>query len=148
VPKEQGVMYEEICNKYWDVDPISWKGFSKEYKMDIDYLLDFHRYCKTFYPNFIKFYSTNIKNNNYLKDYFSSFNNISMYSKCCILNDTIVIEADGSIVLCPDFPDICVGNIFNTSVMNFISNKTRKEFISLFNENRGLPICNRCCQFT
>ena len=59
--------------------------------------------------------------------------------KCSISEDTLSIDANGNLVLCPDFPDTVIGNI-NENLLCDINNGSK-----LTKSTFKMPLCNRCC---
>lgn len=147
ITEKQGEEYSSICNNLWGITPTSWSGFSKTYDLDLDKLYDFYCEVKSDYGDFVDFYNINFHSKDKLRDYFNKPDECLGKSKCIVLNSALVIESNGDIVSCPDFPDIKLINIENTDYQNFFNSEIRKEFIQGFKDNKGYPICKRCCQF-
>lgn len=147
ITEEQGKNHTAICEQLFGIRPISWMGFSKTYNLDIDKLYDFYTNVKNNYKSFADFYNISFRSKNELTEYFNKPNSCLGKSKCIILNSALVIESNGDLATCPDFPDIKYKNINSTDYHEFWQSKIRKEFIYHFNKNNGYPICKRCCQF-
>jgi|SRR5690554_544054 len=147
ITEKQGKEYSSICSNLWGITPTSWRGFSKTYDLDLDKLYDFYDHVKNDYGDFIDFYNIDFDTKDKLKEYFNNPDERLGKSKCIILNSALVIESNGDLVTCPDFPDIRYKNIEDANCQDFFNSKIRKEFIQGFNDNNGYPICKRCCQF-
>lgn len=147
ITEDQGKKYNSICNKLWKINSTSWKGFLKNYTLDLHKLYKFYYNAKSNYGDFVNFYNISFDSEDKLKRYFNNPDDCLGKSKCIVLNSAIVIESNGDLVTCPDFPDIKCKNIQNTDYDQFWNNEVRREFIKGFNDNKGYPICKRCCQF-
>ena len=56
------------------------------------------------------------------------------------------IMPNGDMVMCPDFPDFKIGNIFDSSLLQLWNSDHRLQFVSDFYAGHMLPICSKCCQ--
>lgn len=146
ITEKQGNEYSNLCEKLWGITPVSWRGFVSDYNLDLDKLYSFYNYTTNNYGDFVSFYNISFNNKEKLKEYFNNPDDCLGKSKCLILDSTIVIEANGDLVTCPDFPDISYKNIKETDFQKYWNSTIRKEFIEGFN-NKCYQICSRCCQF-
>lgn len=145
VSKTMGEKYEKLCYEKWKISADSWKGFEKRYTMDLEYLTNFIKICKKKHHGFVKFFCGNVDSREKLDKYFQSEAAVTNVCVCDVLNRTIVIEANGEVVTCPDFPDIKLGNINNLSYESYACNSVKNMFELGFYENKGYSICLRCC---
>jgi MoaA/NifB/PqqE/SkfB family radical SAM enzyme len=146
ITDKQGNEYSNICYDLWRIVPTSWRGFVKSYNMDYEELYSFYDNVKKNHGNDVDFYNISFSNKEDLEKYFTDSDNCIGKSKCITLNSTLVIESNGDIVTCPDFPDIKYKNIVDTDFNQYWNSNIRKEFIEVFNKS-CYPICKRCCQF-
>jgi len=65
---------------------------------------------------------------------------------CWSIKYKINIQPSGDVVLCPDFPDFVLGNVFKQSIIEIWNSKKRKLFLKNYLEGKPLPICFQCCQ--
>lgn len=71
----------------------------------------------------------------------------SNYTKgCWSINYKVNVQTNGDVVLCPDFPDLVIGNVFETSIQEIWNSQLRKKIACDFYRGRPFPICYRCCQ--
>ncbi|MEN2774636.1 radical SAM protein [Acetivibrio clariflavus] len=147
VTEKQGEEYSSICNSMWGIIPTSWRGFSKKYALDLNKLYDFYCNVKSNYSDFADFYNIEFDSKDKLNEYFNNPDECFGRSNCIVMNSALVIEANGDLVTCPDFPDIKYENIKNADYQTYFKSTLRREFIQGFKDNNGYPICKRCCQF-
>lgn len=147
ITKEQGDEYERFCYEKWHCKAESFRGFQAEYNLNIDKLYEFYEHIKSKYAHYASFYHVDFENKEELIQYFKEPNNNLRKSRCNIIHSALVIEADGRIVGCPDFPDICYGNIGEQTYSEILESGIRKEFCEYFYEKGAYPICKRCCHF-
>lgn len=69
-----------------------------------------------------------------------------MTKGCWSINYKINVQPNGDVVVCPDFPDFVIGNVFQQSIMEIWNSKKRQKFVEDFYSGKPLPICYRCCQ--
>lgn len=65
---------------------------------------------------------------------------------CWSIDHKINLQPNGDVVLCPDFPDFILGNIFENSIMEIWQSEKRQQFLKDFYNGKPLPICYKCCQ--
>lgn len=65
---------------------------------------------------------------------------------CWSIDHKINLQPNGDVVLCPDFPDFILGNIFKQSIMEIWFSEKRQKFMKDFYNGKPLPICYKCCQ--
>lgn len=65
---------------------------------------------------------------------------------CWSINYKINVQPNGDVVMCPDFPDFVVGNLFEQSIMEVWNCEKRRKFVDDFYSGNPLPVCYRCCQ--
>lgn len=145
VTKRQGQEYEKLCKVKWNCIPISWKGFDVRYKLDIDKLYCLYCDSQNGKLKSCDFYNVQFNSKEDLNEYFCYTSDYLSKGYCNTVEKAIVIEADGKLVNCPDFPDIQYGDINNSTFDEFVNNSKRSQFIECFKNNK-IPICSRCCQ--
>lgn len=141
--------FETIWKKNFGSDFKSWEGYKVE-NTNID--------IAKLYGNIIQIkkelgklqhfkvmWSTNNQNLNieFLNDYFNNIDNEQMKGILCkIAKNTIVINSDGNLLLCPDYTETIMGNISTETYEEYLK-KIKKNIIL---EKFGvLPVCERCC---
>jgi len=65
---------------------------------------------------------------------------------CWSIDHKINVQPNGDVVLCPDFPDFTLGNVFEQSIMDIWNSENRLKFLEDFYGGKPLPICYKCCQ--
>ncbi|WP_028561748.1 radical SAM protein [Paenibacillus pinihumi] len=65
---------------------------------------------------------------------------------CWSIDHKINVQPNGDVVLCPDFPDFKLGNLFEQSIMDIWNSEKRIKFLEDFYGGKPLPICYKCCQ--
>lgn len=65
---------------------------------------------------------------------------------CWSIDHKINVQPNGDVVLCPDFPDFILGNLFEQSIMEIWHSEKRLKFLEDFYAGKPLPICYKCCQ--
>jgi radical SAM protein with 4Fe4S-binding SPASM domain len=65
---------------------------------------------------------------------------------CWSIDFKINVQPNGDVVLCPDFPDFVLGNLFEQSIMEIWESEKRLKFLEDFYNGRPLSICYKCCQ--
>lgn len=142
-----GEQYSTICKRFFDVDSDSWKGFVQKFDLDVEYLASFIKSCKSKYPGYVRLFNSCISNKEDLYRYFTTEESVAKYKQCTAITDAICVEANGDLVVCPDFPDVKFGNIASMTYSDCICQFERKRYIDLFREYGGFSICKRCCHY-
>ncbi|MCL2253049.1 MAG: radical SAM protein [Lachnospiraceae bacterium] len=65
---------------------------------------------------------------------------------CWSIKYKINVQPNGDVVLCPDFPDFVIGNVFTQSIAEIWRSEKRRKYIENFNHGKPLPVCFQCCQ--
>lgn len=145
ITEEMGEKYENRMRKSFGIKATSWKGFQGNYyDIDIEILRKQVHDLKDKYG--LKFKLNPDLSDNELEMYFKKPEQICSDKRCSLPFTQIHIEPNGNVVICPDFPDCIVGNIYESSldeIWNSANNKIFREMIT----KENLPICSRCCQF-
>lgn len=145
--QEKGSKFTSICKNKWGILAKSWMGFKQNFSIDVDYLHDFFLYCKYKHPYFVTFLNREIQDRASLYKYFYTEDDISTMHFCNIMHRAISIEADGTLVTCPDFPDISLGKIDTVMIKDYPMIQQKKDFEYLFYKLNGFSICKRCCHY-
>lgn len=97
-------------------------------------------------PDFIRWSHNNFKYNskNFYRYLYQPnkfiINNYELHN-CTRMRESLCIDADGSIVLCPDYKETIVGNIRNNHYTDF---ENPNVFKRLFSDTKIFPTCLRC----
>lgn len=142
-----GIQYSAMCYRFFGKSGNSWKGFVQRFNLNIEYLADFFMRCCEDYPGYVRLFNTCIKDKDDIYRYFNTEDSVAKHNCCSVIADTICVEANGDIVTCPDFPDVRCGNISSMKYSEYINQSNRIQYIELFREYGGFPICKRCCHY-
>lgn len=137
--------YEDICIRSWGICAKSPRGFLGNYNIDTEKLFNFYTKVMREHRDIADFYNFRFNNEREMEKYFSEPENNLGRARCVVLDSTLVVEANGDLVMCPDFPDVIYGNIYDKN-QECISSEIRENFIAGFKKYSGYPICSRCCQ--
>lgn len=92
--------------------------------------------------DFARFYPFERLSASDLRMYFTTHEPVKA-CRCDVLDEKLAIDASGSFVTCPDFPDLSYGDLVQGVTIPERLHWLRERFRT---EER-LPICNRCCHF-
>lgn len=127
----------------------SWRGYCEdELNIDCDLLEQEIKRIKYKFDkehNFNVFWSTSgmSLDRNTLYKYFYQIESDFTHKICNISQNTVVINSNGDLLLCPDFTETIVGNINKISFDEYIKEIQKNERVKKF-EGR-MPVCARCC---
>lgn len=65
---------------------------------------------------------------------------------CRSINERMNVQPNGDVVMCPDFPDLILGNVFEQSIKSIWASEKRLKFRDDFYNGKPFSICHRCCQ--
>lgn len=139
----EGMNYEDWCFNEIGIHAISWKGFKVQY----DYI-DTIKLSSTI-EKLVNKYGKKIHlvpniNVTEIYEYFNSKIKPKKGSICLACKNQIRIEADGSVVLCPDFPDIIIGNINRESILDILKKEPYSTIRKNLSNNALHLLCNKC----
>ena len=154
VDEERGKKFEDEVLEKYNKKITSWRGYVKEYKNKFDYE-KFEHICNEIINKhgfFIRWSNENfILDKDNLKKYYEMPHEIlqsltplmyELINKPCVkIEESVAIEANGNIVICPDFPDTIIGSIREDKFSDFY-NKKKYEIYGLDKEYKA--ICYRC----
>lgn len=139
--------YEELLRIYCQAAILSTaRGFLRSYPVDTKLISDQIKQILALYKEKVSIYQSCINSEGDIEAYFNAYPKKIGRRACNLISNGLVIEPNGDVVACLDFPDVVLGNLKD----GFISvwhNKLRKSFWKMLRTSGGLPICNRCCQF-
>jgi len=145
ITDEMGAAYERRMRECFDVHATSWKGFQGNYSdIDIDVLKKQLDSVKAKYGRRFKL-NPDLKDEN-LDLYFTNPGSIYPDRRCSLPFSQVHLEPNGNVVVCPDFPDCVVGNIYENSLSEIWNSEKNLKFREMIKED-SLSICSRCCQF-
>jgi MoaA/NifB/PqqE/SkfB family radical SAM enzyme len=154
VDEIKGTAFRKEMKEKYDTDITSWYGYSKEYKNCFDYA-KLSKICNSIineHGYFIRW--TNeifVINDENLKLFYEKpaallppiaplcYDQIN--KKCIKIENAIIIDSNGNVVTCPDFPDTVIGNIASDTYGKFTDKNVYKRY-SL--DNQYQAICYRC----
>jgi radical SAM protein with 4Fe4S-binding SPASM domain len=144
--EKMGTCYEERMMQDFNIDAKSWKGFVGDYhEIDIPLLIDQIEKIHETIPKHIKLVPN--LSNEMIFEYFSN-PEVALTDKTCSLPfSQISVEPNGDLVICPDFPDYVLGNMYNIEkAADFWDSTKINEFRDSLKERGLMPICSKCCQ--
>lgn len=145
ITDQMGAAYESRMRGCLNVDAKSWKSFQGNYyDIDIDVL-------KEQLSVIMEKHRRKFKLNPDLKDenidlYFKDPESIYPERRCSLPFSQVHLEPNGNVVVCPDFPDCIVGNIYQSSLDEIWNSEKNEKFREMIKQE-SLSICSRCCQF-
>lgn len=142
-----GNEYNMICQQFFGMESKSWKGFVQKFDLDIEHLAEFIDDCKLNYPEYVRLFNSCINSKDDLYRYFTTEDSVAKHKQCNVITNTICVEADGDLIICPDFPDVKFGNIASMTYSDCIHQSERIRYIEIFRELGGFTICKRCCHY-
>lgn len=144
--EEMGNEYELRMKTDFNVDAHSWKGFVGDYhEIDIPLLISQLERIQEAIPRHLKLVPG--LNKGQIAEYFTIPKAAFTNKMCNLPFSQIGVEPNGDLVICPDFPDYVVGNIYNVEkVSDFWDSEKMRTFRNSLSEKGLLPICSKCCQ--
>ncbi len=131
-----GKAYDKFMYDNFYLNPSSWHNFKGAYMdIDIDILI---RELKKINDKVRIVPSLDFE---LIRKYFKYPNTKIVEKKCTLPHNQLRIEANGNVVICPDFPDYVIGNIMKDDLKTILDSDKLENFIRKFHE---LPICHRC----
>ena len=141
--EKEGKNYEKWCLYNCKVFGDSWKGFLGDYsRIDVSKLTSDIESLKKIYKQRIHFVPNILSKD--IQAYFSSTIQCKDNNICMACTHQIRIEADRSIVVCPDFPDIVMGNIYKENILSIMS---KEPYCSIREKLAIAPqhsLCHKC----
>jgi len=138
----EGLCYETWCFEKFGGKAISWRGYQGSYQnIDIDHMLPVLNAIKTKYPKTTRVVPE-LSEDEIIR-YFGEHERVKD-KICSIITTQLRIESNGDVVLCPDFPDTVVGNIYHRSVKEILENPVYGIFQNELQEHKGMPLCKKC----
>lgn len=141
--------FKPIWKKNFGSDFKSWEGYRVEStNIDIGKLYENINQIKKELgesKHFKVMWSTNNQNLNieFLNGYFNNIGKESIKGVLCkISKNTIVINSNGNLLLCPDYTETVMGNIASETYERYIKKMKKNIIIEKFGV---LPVCERCC---
>lgn len=141
--QEMGKSYEQRFKDDFDREAKTWKGFVGNHNgINLSVLQDQleqirkkHR-LKTFFIQDLKGPS--------IHSYFNSPHDFYSHKRCYFVNSTVAVEPNGEVVLCPDFPDYKIGNIYESKISQILGNESYERFRKSLRERGLFSICAKC----
>jgi radical SAM protein with 4Fe4S-binding SPASM domain len=140
-----GEKHEKQLKSDFGVDAYSWKGFEDNQSherakkaREIIQRIRVRRYKKPilFFPNLSE---------EMIERYYANPADGLGRTRCKALYREINIRPNGEVVICGDFPDVVVGNVYAQTVKEIWAGERINQFREYVEQRGGMPICNRCC---
>jgi radical SAM protein with 4Fe4S-binding SPASM domain len=145
--KQAGEIYERQLKEGFGLKATSWQGFEDNRSHErslLSYKL-IRRIRNGKYKKPILFFPDLADEE--IKRYYSNHGDTLGRKGCRSLLNEMQIMPNGDVVICVDFPDIVVGNVWEQS-LSAVWNGEKLRFFRKYVKEKGLfSICSRCCGF-
>ncbi len=139
----EGLDYEEWYSSQLEGRALSWMGFCADYTgIDTDKLSADIQRLEHIYGEKVHFVP-NIAHQD-IPAYFTSELRAGAQDICSACTSQVRIEADGSVVLCPDYPDIVLGNIKDESILDILQKEPYRSIREKLAASPQHSLCHKC----
>ncbi|GFZ30870.1 radical SAM protein [Clostridium zeae] len=140
-----GANYENVLMSEFGMQADTWSGFRGDYSnIEIPILLSELKKIQQKFGRRFRLVP-NLSETD-LQSYFTTPDDNLKTHKCSLPFSQVSIEPNGDVVICPDFPDYIVGNIYDESINSIWQNERINQFRKYIMKN-NLSLCSRCCNF-
>lgn len=146
--EQQGKSHDEAFQKLFQITPVSWKGFlrhpqpgtQEKMRAVVEELR-----ADPANKDFIKWDEALWSPQDFFNYYVNPASAIPAGRACRFPWDSICICPNGDVTPCPDYPDVVVGNVNETSIGKIWNGPRYLEFRRKLAEQGRFPICTSCC---
>lgn len=143
ISNEMGEKYQEVLRKLYGITADAWKGYQGDYS-DIDVECFMEQLNNL--PSYVRVVPS--LNRDQLTQYFNHCNDCVVEKKSCrVPFEQVRIEANGDVVICPDFPDIVIGNILTQRIGEILCSERLRTFQQHVVQYGKIPICDKCVMY-
>ena len=143
ISNKMGERYQYILEKEFGIKAEKWKGYQGDYfDVDVDCLLRQLRRLPA-YTRIVPALSESL-----IIQYFQGRNECVLEKGCCkVPFEQVRIEANGDVVICPDFPDVVIGNILIQDIDEILNSELLGTFKRYIRRYGKIPICDKCVMY-
>ncbi len=143
ISNAMGEKYQEVLEKLYGIKADTWKGYQGDYfNIDVDCFMEQLKGM----PSYVRIVPT--LSHNQLIQYFNHCDESVLEQKCCKVSfEQVRIEANGDVVICPDFPDVVIGNILIQSIGEILRSERLGSFQQYIEQHGKIPICDKCVMY-
>ncbi|MDE6233079.1 MAG: radical SAM protein [Lachnospiraceae bacterium] len=143
ISNSMGERYQKVIENLYGIKADSWKGYQGDYfNIDADSLIEQINSM----PSYVRIVPT--LDNDQIFKYFNNYDeSILEKDKCNVPFEQVRIEANGDVVICPDFPDVPIGNILVQNIGDILHSKRKEAFCQYLKKYGKIPICDKCVMY-
>jgi radical SAM protein with 4Fe4S-binding SPASM domain len=145
--KESGRKYTQQLQEGFGLSASSWKGFednqAHERARQTRELIQ--RIKKGSYRKPILFFPS--LRMDFVEKYYTHHEDPLGRRECWAIHHGVHIRPNGDVVVCGDYPDIVVGNVYEKTIKAIWKGEKLMDFRRYVNEKGLFSICTRCCGF-
>ncbi len=146
VTEERGMAYEGRMRNEFGIEARSWKGFLAEgpeaMGEKVRSLAARIRGSGSLRKPVLFFPDISPEK---VPEYYASHSSLFGRKKCNAVNRELDIRTNGDVVVCADYPDYVVGNVYSQTIKEIWKGERLSRFRKSLAEKGLLPVCSRCC---